>query len=102
MGMIFSKWSTNLPIPQIIHYNSSQNPYFVPLFWILLSEVMISRQLYHFGRYIMMMGTALARPERTYMYYRETTRQMNDIGVGSLVIVILISLFIGAVTTMQF
>ncbi|AEE50275.1 MlaE family ABC transporter permease [Haliscomenobacter hydrossis] len=63
---------------------------------------MISRQLYHFGRYIMMMGTALARPERTYMYYRETTRQMNDIGVGSLVIVILISLFIGAVTAVQF
>nr|WP_290940173.1 ABC transporter permease [Haliscomenobacter sp.] len=50
----------------------------------------------------MMMGTALARPERTYMYYRETTRQMNDIGVGSLVIVILISLFIGAVTAVQF
>lgn len=49
-----------------------------------------------------MMGTALARPERTYMYYRETTRQMNDIGVGSLVIVILISLFIGAVTAVQF
>lgn len=49
-----------------------------------------------------MMGTALARPERTYMYYRETIRQMNDIGVGSLVIVILISLFIGAVTAVQF
>ncbi|WP_353480224.1 ABC transporter permease [Haliscomenobacter sp.] len=63
---------------------------------------MISRQLYHFGRYLMMMGTALARPERTYMYYRETTRQMNDIGVGSLVIVILIALFIGAVTAVQF
>ena len=63
---------------------------------------MISRQLYHFGRYLMMMGTALARPERTYMYYKETTRQMNDIGIGSLVIVILISLFIGAVTAVQF
>lgn len=36
------------------------------------------------------------------MYYRETIRQMYDIGIGSLVIVGLISIFIGAVTAVQF
>lgn len=36
------------------------------------------------------------------MYWKETARQMNDIGVGSLVIVGLVSVFIGAVTTVQF
>jgi len=36
------------------------------------------------------------------MYYLETMRQMNDIGIGSLVIVVLISIFIGAVTAIQF
>ncbi len=36
------------------------------------------------------------------MYWKETMRQMNDIGVGSLVIVGLISVFIGAVTAVQF
>ncbi len=36
------------------------------------------------------------------MYYREITRQMFDIGVGSLVIVMLIAIFIGAVTSVQF
>lgn len=36
------------------------------------------------------------------MYYKETIRQMNDIGVGSLIIVVLISIFIGAVTAVQF
>jgi len=36
------------------------------------------------------------------MYWKETTRQMIDIGVGSLVIVGLVSVFIGAVTAVQF
>lgn len=49
-----------------------------------------------------MMGTAFARPERFSMYYKETMRQMIDIGIGSLVIVGLISIFIGAVTAVQF
>ncbi len=49
-----------------------------------------------------MMGTGIARPEKGYMYYKETMRQMNDIGIGSLIIVGLISIFIGAVTAVQF
>ncbi len=36
------------------------------------------------------------------MYWRETVRQVYDISIGSLVIVGLISLFIGAVTAVQF
>ncbi len=58
--------------------------------------------LYHLGRYVIMLGAALSRPENLRMYYKETMRQMNDIGIGSLVIVILISIFIGAVTAIQF
>ena len=42
------------------------------------------------------------RPERFSMYWKETLRQMNDIGVGSVIIVGLIALFIGAVTAVQF
>lgn len=58
--------------------------------------------LYNFGRYLIMMGTAFSRPEKASMYWKETMRQMNDIGVGSLIIVCLISVFIGAVTSVQF
>lgn len=58
--------------------------------------------LYHFGRYLTMLGGSLTRPEKSAMYYRETMRQMNDIGIGSLIIVGLISIFIGAVTAVQF
>lgn len=35
------------------------------------------------------------------MYWKETMRQMNDIGIGSLIIVILISTFMGAVMAVQ-
>ncbi len=58
--------------------------------------------LYHMGRYTMMLGTTFSRPENHFMYYKETMRQMNDIGIGSLIIVGLISIFIGAVTAVQF
>lgn len=58
--------------------------------------------IYHFGRYLQMMRTAFSRPEKFIMYWRETARQMHDIGVGSLIIVCLISVFIGAVAAVQF
>lgn len=58
--------------------------------------------LYHIGRYTIMLGTTFSRPENHSMYYKETMRQMNDIGVGSLIIVGLIAIFIGAVTAVQF
>lgn len=48
------------------------------------------------------MKRAIARPEKFSMYYKETVRQMNDIGVGSLIIVCLIAIFIGAVSAVQF
>lgn len=55
-----------------------------------------------FGRYLTMLRTALARPEKFAMYWKETMRQMNDIGIGSLIIVSLIAVFIGAVAAVQF
>lgn len=63
---------------------------------------MIRGLLYHFGRYTIMMGHTISRPEKASMYWKETIRQMYDIGVGSLIIVMLISIFIGAVSAVQF
>jgi len=36
------------------------------------------------------------------MYWKETMRQMDDIGIGSIIIVSIIAIFIGAVTAVQF
>jgi len=57
---------------------------------------------YHFGNFILWHGQIIRRPENWRMYYKETIRQMYDIGIGSLPIVFLISIFIGAVTAVQF
>lgn len=60
------------------------------------------KPLFHFGRYLMLMQSMFAKPEKLSMYWKETARQMNDIGVGSLIIVGLVAVFIGAVTAVQF
>lgn len=63
---------------------------------------MHKRLFFHFGQYVLLMHQVLSRPERMSMYWKETIRQMYNIGIGSLVIVALISVFIGAVTAVQF
>jgi phospholipid/cholesterol/gamma-HCH transport system permease protein len=59
------------------------------------------RYISDLGKYIRMLGRMFARPERWNMYWRELLRQMDDIGVGSLSIVLMASVFIGAVTAVQ-
>lgn len=58
--------------------------------------------LHHFGSFIKWQAQIYRRPENFRMYYKEWVRQMYDIGIGSLTIVLLISSFIGAVTVIQF
>ena len=55
----------------------------------------------HFGKYLILIGHCFTRPEKLSMYWKEMMRQMNDIGVGSLSIIVMISFFIGAVTAVQ-
>ena len=57
--------------------------------------------LEHFGQYIIWLRQVFSRPENMKMYWRETMRQMNEIGIGSLIIVFLISTFMGAVMAVQ-
>jgi len=49
-----------------------------------------------------MLRSLFSRPENLSMYRKELFRQMNNIGVGSLLIIGMISLFIGGVTAIQF
>jgi phospholipid/cholesterol/gamma-HCH transport system permease protein len=62
---------------------------------------MIRRQFYHFGKYILFILSVFAKPQRWSMYYKETVRQMDEIGIRSIQIVFIISIFIGAVTAVQ-
>ena len=55
----------------------------------------------HFGRYLSMLKGMFSRPENAKVYWKEFMHQCSDIGVGSLGIVSIISLFMGAVSTVQ-
>lgn len=55
----------------------------------------------HFGTYLLMLKGMFTKPENWRMYWKEFMHQCVEIGVGALPIVIIISLFLGAVTTLQ-
>lgn len=55
----------------------------------------------HFGRYLIMLKEMFTRPENGKMYWKEFMHQCTDIGIGSLGIVSIISVFIGAVSAVQ-
>lgn len=53
------------------------------------------------GRYLLMLKGMFSRPENGKMYWKEFMHQCSEIGIGSLGIVTIISVFIGAVSTLQ-
>jgi len=55
----------------------------------------------HFGRYILMLKGMLSKPENTKLYWKELMHQCVEIGIGSLGIVSIISIFMGAVSALQ-
>lgn len=55
----------------------------------------------HFGRYLLMLKGMFNRPENFKMYWKQFMLQCVDIGIGSLGIVLIISIFIGGVSTIQ-
>jgi phospholipid/cholesterol/gamma-HCH transport system permease protein len=57
--------------------------------------------IFHFGRYLKLLGQFFRSPERFSVYWKLVMQEMVSVGVGSIVIVIITSVFIGAVTTVQ-
>jgi ABC-type transport system involved in resistance to organic solvents, permease component len=53
------------------------------------------------GRYILLMKRTFARPERVRMYFTQYIKEIDQLGINSIGIVLLISFFIGAVITIQ-
>jgi phospholipid/cholesterol/gamma-HCH transport system permease protein len=55
----------------------------------------------HIGKYLQMLGKMFTKPENFKKYTYELFHQCNEIGIGSIWIVLIISAFLGAVTTVQ-
>ena len=54
-----------------------------------------------FGRYLLLMGRTFSVPERFRMFWKQYVKEMAQLGVDSIGIVLLISFFIGAVICIQ-
>lgn len=53
------------------------------------------------GNYFILMRKVFARPDKHRLFFRETIREFEKIGLNSIGIVIIISVFMGAVLTLQ-
>ena len=63
--------------------------------------MLLFKYLNTLGRYLMLMGRTFQRPERMRMFFKEYVKEMSQLGVNSIGIVLLISFFIGAVICIQ-
>ena len=71
-----------------------------------LQDMLIDRKMKHnwlttFGRFIILMGRTFSVPERFRMFWKQYVKEMSQLGIDSIGIVLLISFFIGAVICIQ-
>ena len=57
--------------------------------------------IYHLGRYILLMREVFKKPEKAKIYMKQILYEMDKLGVGSIGIVAFLSVFVGAVLTIQ-
>ena len=57
---------------------------------------------FHVGRYFALLGRVFSKPERHKMYLKQLIYEIDNLGVNSVGIVIIISIFIGGIMTIQF
>ena len=61
----------------------------------------ISNTFYEIGRYFMFIGKVFSKPEKAKPYYSQIIKEFDKIGLNSIGIVVIVSVFMGAVITIQ-
>lgn len=57
--------------------------------------------LFHFGKYYLLIKRTFRKPEKFSLYYKQLMNEIDSLGIGSLGIAAIISVFMGAVITIQ-
>jgi len=55
----------------------------------------------HVGRYSMLIAQVFKKPEKASIYFKQTIKEIDSLGVNSLPLVVILSVFMGAVITIQ-
>ncbi len=61
----------------------------------------VVRWIHHIGKYFVLLGKIFKKPENNREYWKALMRDMELLGVNSIAIVSIISLFVGAIVTIQ-
>jgi phospholipid/cholesterol/gamma-HCH transport system permease protein len=56
---------------------------------------------FHIGRYFMLMFRVFSKPEKISVYWKQIIHEINSIGISSLPIIAIISVFMGGIITIQ-
>jgi len=59
------------------------------------------KTLFHLGRYILFLGKVFKRPQKTRIFVNSIFFEIEKLGINSIIIVFIISVFMGAVITLQ-
>jgi len=62
---------------------------------------MLIRLFHTIGEYILFLGKVITKPEKWWIFYRETVKEIEKLGLNSIGIIAIISAFMGAVITIQ-
>src|SRR5574344_2315112 len=86
--------------------NLFENCSFLADFGYFCGQINVYIMLFHkclttLGKYLILMGRTFSRPERLRMFLKQYVKEMMQLGVNSIGIVLLISFFIGAVICIQ-
>ena len=57
--------------------------------------------MFHIGRYFLLLKRAFSKPQKFSVYYKQFFFEVNNIGISSLGIISIISIFMGGVVTTQ-
>lgn len=63
--------------------------------------MILSKQFETLGRYCLFMGRVMAIPDKWKVFFRRTLTEIYKLGIDSIALVVIISLFIGAVIAIQ-
>lgn len=63
--------------------------------------MVLSKSIYKFGKYCLFMKRAFALPDKWPLFFRRTINEMAKLGVDSIPLVVIVSVFIGAVIAIQ-
>ena len=59
------------------------------------------KSIINFGKYLQLIKEVFSKPEKMSVYYRQTIREIENHGIGSIWIICIISIFVGAAITIQ-